>query len=517
MPWHPNDGSPFFHLARVVLQQANFSLDVHLQEPERILSHYDRVERLYHTFIQLSNAYPNVQVLIDWQNAAVQTLQQIVSHFEALNRFDYDTGDEDAAIPHAITPQFEKIQTGGRPQMSLPWDTITAYRKSNYSWADIAAILGISLWTLRRYRARYRYEDPNPYSDITDGDLDALVRRIINQSAGVIGYQFMDATLRDVGHRVPRHRIRASMSRVDLLGSLERWATLIPRTVYAVRSPNSLWHMDGNHKLANAYGFVLHGAIDGYSRRIIYLECNTNNRAQTVLSAFLQGVRSVQAIPHRVRADKGRENVDVAVWMIATNGIDRGSFITGRSVHNQRIERLWRDINRWLRVFHLTFRHLCQTNIYDPDNEVDRFSLIFVYRPLLQRSLRQFTRIWNHHKLRTEQHRTPVQLYADGNPGSLWVPRTSEELQEYGIDWDGPAPLVTDDETETVTIEPPRNPLNNEDWRVLERQFRDQLYPDEETVENNIMSQDFSYGFDIYFEVRQWIKSRLETYNREIE
>jgi ribosomal protein S10 len=97
------------------------------------------------------------------------------------------------------------------------------------------------------------------------------------------------------------------------------------------------------------------------------------------------------------------------------------------------------------------------------------------------------------------------------------VPRTSEELQEYGIDWDGPAPLVTDDETETVTIEPPRNPLNNEDWRVLERQFRDQLYPDEETVENNIMSQDFSYGFDIYFEVRQWIKSRLETYNREIE
>ena len=49
-------------------------------------------------------------------------------------------------------------------------------------------------------------------------------------------------------------------------------------------------------------------------------------------------------VPSRVQADHGTEYVDVGRFMSAVNGDGRGSFLTGPSVHSQRIERLWRDI-----------------------------------------------------------------------------------------------------------------------------------------------------------------------------
>lgn len=89
----------------------------------------------------------------------------------------------------------------------------------------------------------------------------------------------------------------------------------------------------------------MHGGVDGYTRLPVYLRAGTKNTADTVLGLFQQAVAEC-GLPSRVRSDRGGENVEVSMYMLQhpQRSPGRGSMITGRSVHNQRIERLCRDI-----------------------------------------------------------------------------------------------------------------------------------------------------------------------------
>ena len=105
--------------------------------------------------------------------------------------------------------------------------------------------------------------------------------------------------------------------------------------------PNYLWHADGHHKLIK-YRLVIHGAIDGFSRLITYLKCSDNNRAETVHTLFLSAIREY-GCPLRIRTDRGGENVQVWRHMEAARP-NSNAYLVGSSVHNSRIERLWRDV-----------------------------------------------------------------------------------------------------------------------------------------------------------------------------
>ena len=53
---------------------------------------------------------------------------------------------------------------------------------------------------------------------------------------------------------------------------------------------------------------MIHGAIDSFSRLIVYLKVSNNNRENTVLSAFTEAVREY-GLPSRIRVDRGGENI----------------------------------------------------------------------------------------------------------------------------------------------------------------------------------------------------------------
>ncbi len=147
---------------------------------------------------------------------------------------------------------------------------------------------------------------------------------------------------------------------------------------------------------------------------VVYIKCSPNNEAATVYDLFLQAVRRF-SLPSRVRSDQGGENRLVALHMIRQWGPDRRSMIVGSSVHNQRIERLWRDLfQSTIRLYYRLFYYLESLSLLDPINEFHLYCLHYVYLPRINKSIEQFQSGWNHHGIRTAGNMSPHQIFTTG-------------------------------------------------------------------------------------------------------
>ena len=298
----------------------------------------------------------------------------------------------------------------GRPVLSVDMYEVEFLRSLGFSWTDIATCLNISRSTLYR-RLRSCHIPLQGYSDLSDSQVDQLIRQIKRDHPND-GEIMISAHLRSRGYRIPRSRLRAAIHRLDP-SVHNRLSSVIRRRVYHVDSPNSVWHIDGNHKLIR-WRFVVHSGIDGYSRLVVFLKCATNNKAETMLSAFINGVESY-GLPNKVRSDLGGENVQV--WRYVQEEHNDGFLhvIVGSSTHNERIERLWRDVHRCvLQPFANKFYSLEQSGLLDPLNEIDIFCLHFCYGPRINNCLASFQDAWNNHSLSTEHNATPYQLFVAG-------------------------------------------------------------------------------------------------------
>ena len=176
--------------------------------------------------------------------------------------------------------------TGGRPAYIITKEMIEQLRETGMNWRSIATCLGISEQTLYRQ---------NNFTDITDEELDRQIQQTLDLKP-YSGETYVRGSLKGRGINVQRLRITESLKRIDGIGRAVRRRYTIFRRAYNVTDPNHLWHVDSNHKLIS-WRLVIHGCIDGYSRAIVYLKCCTENKANTVLQCFKQGVQEFGLLP----------------------------------------------------------------------------------------------------------------------------------------------------------------------------------------------------------------------------
>ena len=222
----------------------------------------------------------------------------------------------------------------------------------------------------------------------------------------------------------------------------------------------------------------------------------TTIKQKLYTSCFLTAVQRY-GLPSRVRSDFGKENYHVAVHMLEKRGCNRNSMITGSSVHNQRIERLWRDMHRCVTViFYKLFYYLEHQGHLDPDNAFHCFALQYVYLPRINRALKMFSEGWNAHGIRTEHNLSPNQLFVKGalelQQKGLHALDFFEEVDEmYGVNEEN---LSSEDDDYTVEVPP--STLSLSDRQLSE--LRERVDP---------LAESETFGVELYVETLDFLRS----------
>ena len=208
--------------------------------------------------------------------------------------------------------------------------------------------------------------------------------------------------------------------------------------------------------------------------------------------------------PSRIRVDRRVENVLVCDATVQYRGEGRTSFIAGPSTHNQRIERLWREVYRCVcHLFYYTFYAMESSGLLGVEDPIQLFVLHTIFIPRINHCLNEFSEAFNNHAVSTEGNWTPSQMWINGmihsnNPLAHGdIDEEPADVQLYGYDPEGPSPL---EENNNVVVE--SIPLDNKD--ILESYVLDVVDP---------LTMSIQLGIYLYTQALNLVLERMDLEN----
>ena len=185
-----------------------------------------------------------------------------------------------------------------------------------YTYEEIVGLLSVdygiqlSLSTLKR-----KLKDMNLSRKNLNFDVNLVrqaIEELIDGPNSCVGYRSIWHTLKLRGTIVPRLVIQQLMQEIDPEGVQARKAHRLRRRQYYSPGPNSVWHADGYDKL-KLYGLPIHGCIDGFSRKVIWLYVTRSNNYPDNIAAYsLDSVKELGGCPRKLNTDLGTENGTMA-------------------------------------------------------------------------------------------------------------------------------------------------------------------------------------------------------------
>jgi len=239
--------------------------------------------------------------------------------------------------------------------------------------------INISMSTLRRHLQSLGLFRRKAQSDLLEVAL--FIQEQLNQYGTLHGYKFMHLKCIQTGLVVSQRTVRYLLKILDPEGVQLRLRNRLRRRLYQNPGPNFLWHVDSYDKL-KPYGICINGAVDGFSRMVIWLHAySTSSNPRVIAGYFIDEVENRSGTPMRIRSDLGTENCSMGQMQMFLRGDHADEFsercyITGSSNHNQRIEQWW----GFLRKHHAQY----WMNVFQDLKDMDHFSGDFLDKNLIQ-------------------------------------------------------------------------------------------------------------------------------------
>ena len=127
-----------------------------------------------------------------------------------------------------------------------------------------------------------------------------------------LGYPSIHQKHRHNGINTDRETVWLCLKTINAKGVERSKAHKLKRRVFVSQGPNFMWHIEGYDKL-KSFGFPMHGAIDGFSRKTLCLNICLYNNDPYVRSYFsINCISNLKCVPKTIGSDRGSENVVVA-------------------------------------------------------------------------------------------------------------------------------------------------------------------------------------------------------------
>ena len=238
---------------------------------------------------------------------------------------------------------------------------------------------------------------------------------IVDGSESSSGYRSIWYSLQLAGFCVPRNLVQRILKDTGPEGTESRRRNRLRRRIYRNPGPNYAWHIDRHDKL-QPFGFAIHGAIDGYSRKILWLrDLRSNNSSSIIGNIYLDCVKEFQGCPTKLITDSRTGNVlTAALQTYFRQDVNAHHYVP--STRNRRIESSWsfftKSKGRWWKHFFLDLEsngRLGMTFL------IDRECLWFSFASILQSELDVMKDHWNSHRIGGSRFET-----VPGRPGVLY-------------------------------------------------------------------------------------------------